>query len=158
MTKLEPIPLMALDASARRAHGEEIRVEQLAPDQGDMHADIAARAFGAPIDVFRRLAAPEILGLSELRAYVGLADDVPVTTAMAVTQGAFVGIFNVGTAEEHRRHGHGAAVTARAAADGFAAGARTAWLQSSAAGYGVYERLGFRTLEGWSCWVSSANE
>jgi hypothetical protein len=44
-------------------------------------------------------------------------------------------------------------VTARAAADGFAAGATWAWLQSSTTGYHVYEALGFRTLERWLCWV-----
>jgi hypothetical protein len=47
-------------------------------------------------------------------------------------------------------------VTARAVADGLAAGAQFAWLQSSAAGYGVYERLGFTTSETWRCWVAGA--
>jgi hypothetical protein len=38
-------------------------------------------------------------------------------------------------------------------ADGLAAGASWAWLQSSAAGYRVYEALGFETVERWRCWV-----
>jgi hypothetical protein len=46
-------------------------------------------------------------------------------------------------------------VTTRAVADGLAAGAKWAWLQSSEPGYPVYERLGFRTAEGWSCWLSA---
>jgi len=37
--------------------------------------------------------------------------------------------------------------------DGFDEGAQWAWLQSSAAGYRVYERLGFRMLESWQCWL-----
>ena len=40
-------------------------------------------------------------------------------------------------------------MTARAVAEGVAAGAHTAYLQASAMGYGVYERMGFRTAETW---------
>jgi len=38
-------------------------------------------------------------------------------------------------------------VTACAAREGFAAGAKFAYLQSSTLGYGVYKRLGFREVE-----------
>jgi hypothetical protein len=34
-------------------------------------------------------------------------------------------------------------------------GVSWAWLQSSEAGYSVYERLGFTTIERWPCWFSS---
>jgi hypothetical protein len=44
-------------------------------------------------------------------------------------------------------------MTARVIYDGLVAGAEWAWLQSSPAGYNVYERLGFRTVELWDCWV-----
>jgi N-acetylglutamate synthase len=64
-----------------------------------------------------------------------------------------VGVFNVATPSRHRRRGYGAAVTARVVADGVAAGASWAWLQSSPSGYAIYERLGFRTLERWLTWV-----
>ena len=62
-------------------------------------------------------------------------------------------IFNVATSAQQRRHGYGAAVTAIAIRDGFAAGAHTAWLQSSPMGLGVYERLGFVLVEPWRCWM-----
>ena len=52
------------------------------------------------------------------------------------------------------RRGYGAAVTAHVVRDGFARGARWAWLQATTAGYPVYERLGFRTLESWDCWIA----
>lgn len=55
---------------------------------------------------------------------------------------------------DHRRHGYGAAITGRAVHDGLAQGARWAWLQSSADGYGIYQKLGFRTQESWECWVA----
>lgn len=93
--------------------------------------------------------------LPGLRMYVGTVDEVPVTTALSVpTSGDSVGIFNVATPPAHRGHGYGAAVTAAAIADGMAAGARWSWLQSSPEGVGVYERLGFRTVESWAMWVS----
>jgi predicted GNAT family acetyltransferase len=62
--------------------------------------------------------------------------------------------FNIATPPADRRRGYGAAVTARAVTDGLAAGARWSWLQSSVAGYPVYERLGFRTVESWQSWLS----
>jgi hypothetical protein len=30
----------------------------------------------------------------------------------------------------------------------------SAWLQSSALGFAIYEALGFRTFEEWTCWLS----
>jgi len=67
--------------------------------------------------------------------------------------GHFAGIFNVATAPAHRGRGYAAALTARIASDAFAAGAHCAWLQSSPSGYNLYQRLGFRTVERWECWV-----
>jgi hypothetical protein len=75
-------------------------------------------------------------------------------TAMAFTVGDAVGIFNVGTLRPHRRRGYGAAITARAVADGLAAGGRWAWLESSDDGLRVYERLGFATVETHAVWTA----
>ena len=79
--------------------------------------------------------------------YVGRVDGRDVSTAVGFTSGDAVGIFNVATPPEHRGRGYGAALTAAAAAEGFAAGAEFAWLQSSALGLPVYRRLGFREVE-----------
>ena len=65
-----------------------------------------------------------------------------------------VGIFNIATPPGSRRRGYGAAMTARVIADGLSDGGRWAWLQSSPAGYSIYERLGFRTLESWQSWLA----
>ena len=62
-----------------------------------------------------------------------------------------VGVFNIATPPEHRGRGYGRAVTARVVADGVRAGARTAYLQASPMGLGVYQRMGFRTGETWRC-------
>jgi hypothetical protein len=68
--------------------------------------------------------------------------------------GGCTGVFSVATPPAHRRRGYGAALTARAVTDGLAAGAAWAWLQSSPPGYGIYARLGFRTVETRACWIA----
>jgi hypothetical protein len=151
------VPLMRLDDPAplerARAVAPGLIVRQLGPDETALHPLVAAAGFEEEPEHFLRLLPPVVLNMDGVRAYVGEVDGEIVTTALGMTRAGNVGIFNVATPPEHRRHGYGAAVTARAAADGFAAGASWAWLQSSTAGYRVYEALGFRTLERWLCWV-----
>lgn len=118
-----------------------------------MHCELAGPAFGGTPELFAAVMTGDMFALPEVHAYVGEVDRQAAVTAITVTVGNAVGIFNVATAETHRRRGYGAAITALAAQEGFRRGADIAWLQSSAAGYGVYERLGFRTAERWPCWV-----
>jgi hypothetical protein len=155
----EPIPLMAmerdLEGLRRAAEHPRLVVRELKPEEAHIHAAVAAPSFAAPAEVFDKLVPPSALRLPGFRAYAGSVDGEPVTTAVGSTLGDFVGIFDVATPEVHRGHGYGAAITARAALDGFDAGASFAYLQSSAMGYKIYERLGFRTLETWSVWVSA---
>jgi ribosomal protein S18 acetylase RimI-like enzyme len=106
----------------------------------------AAAGFGAPEAIFEPIYAPDVFALDGFAAYVGRVGGEPVSTSIGYTVGDTVGIFNVGTPEEHRGRGYGAAVTAAAARGGFANGAELAWLQSSAMGLSVYRRLGFRDV------------
>ena len=159
MVKEEPIPLMALEGTrGPEAAGvvTPLRIRQLAPDEAFLHASIAARGFETSEEPFAQLMTPEMLRRPGARCYVGMIGDDVVTTGVGVTLGDFVGIFNVATPPEHRHHGFGAAVAARAASDGFASGARWAYLQSSRAGHGIYVRLGYVDLERWDCWVAPA--
>lgn len=157
MHRDEDAPLMVMEdpamlGRAQRVAGLEVR--QLRPEEARLHAGVAAAGFEAPAAQFRQLITPGVLRLPGVRCYLGEASGHPVTTGIGVTLGAFVGIFNVATPPADRRHGYGAAVTARAVSDGLAAGATWSWLQSSASGYRVYERLGFRAVESWQCWLS----
>lgn len=152
------IPLMVLEdsrqlGSAQAAEGLVIR--ELVPAEMGIHAEVAAAGFEAPLEAFVQLLTPALLALPGVRCYVGEVGGQSVTTGLGVTLGSYVGIFNIATPPAHRRRGYGAAVTTRAIADGLAAGATWAWLQSSEAGFAVYERLGFRTAEAWSCWLSA---
>jgi N-acetylglutamate synthase len=109
----------------------------------------------APVEYFRQLMTPEVMASPGVRCYVGELHGEPVTTGLGVVLDESVGIFNVATLPAHQRNGYGAMVTATAVAEGLADGAQWAWLQSSPAGHRVYERLGFRTVATWECWVTT---
>ena len=147
------LPLMAMSGPAPDAGVPELRIRRLGPKSSGLHGALAARAFGAPADLFDQVTDPA-LTLAGTRVYLGEVDGEPVTTGLAVALRDAVAVFNVATPPEHRGRGYASAITARAINDGLAAGASWSWLQSSDAGLGVYERLGFQTLELWSCWVS----
>jgi ribosomal protein S18 acetylase RimI-like enzyme len=158
MTRADDIPLMVLERPQEVATdglADELLIRELSPSQASAHAQLAAAGFEAPAEPFLQLMTPAVLAASGVRCYLGEVDGRPVTTGLGVTLGPYVGIFNIATPPAYRRRGYAAAVTARAVADGAAAGAKCAWLQSSQAGYRVYEQLGFRTSEDWQCWLST---
>ena len=159
MTHLEELPLMVLEDPARLAAAqrvEELCMRAMSPDEAPVHTSIVAGAFEMQEDLVGQLMTPERLAVAELHCYLGEVDGKPVATGLSIGLGPFAGIFNVATRTDYRRRGFGSAVTARIAADSFAAGASWVWLQSSPAGYRVYESLGFRTLERWDCWIKPA--
>jgi GNAT superfamily N-acetyltransferase len=159
MTREVPdTPLMVRDDTERLELPTQpgvLAIRELAPEEAHIHAEVAAAGFEVPPEPFLELMTPTMLGLTEVAAYLGTVDGVPVATGLGVRVGASIAVFNIGTPPEHRRKGYGAAITARIVEDGLSTGATWAWLQSSEAGYGVYESLGFRTVEVWPCWVTS---
>jgi len=157
MSRADDIPLMALpgDRDLPRSDQGDLVIEVLDPEQAVVHAELAAVGFEAPLDAFLGLMTPAVIARPGVRTYVGKVAGEPVVTGVGVRLENHVGIFNVATLPAHRRRGYGAAITARAVRDGLDGGARWAWLQSSPAGYGVYEKLGFTTLESWECWIAT---
>ena len=130
-----------------------LRIREIPPADHDLRTAVAAAGFETDPDGLRK-ATRLFSRVPGYRMYIGEVDDITVTTAVSIATGSGVGIFDVATPPEHRGHGYGAAITARAVRDGFTAGARFAWLQSSPEGFGVYERLGFQTVEEWGLWIS----
>lgn len=157
MTREDSIPLMALTDPGRLSAAQEVQgltIRELSPDEAQVHARVGAAGFEAPVEMFLQLMTPAMLATTGARCYLGEAGGQPVTTGFGVTIGPYVAIFNVATPPVHRRHGYGAAVTARAVSDGLTAGAAWSWLQATPAGQPVYERLGFKTVETWPCWIA----
>lgn len=156
MTRDVDVPLMTLDRPGDLqdlASPRGLAIRQLRPDEAELHARVAAEGFEVPPEPFLQLMQPSVLMLDGVRCYLGVADGQAVVTGLGMTLRDCVGVFNIGTRPDARRRGYAAAVTVRAVNDGLQAGARWAWLQSSRAGYSVYERLGFSIVERWQCWL-----
>jgi ribosomal protein S18 acetylase RimI-like enzyme len=144
--------------------------------QADLRArgyrlDTATRAMGMAVDDLR-LPPPRLdLAPPDWSAYLRLLvrDGAPAGLLKGVDPGLFhpviarrggedvaaglgfdlgddSGIFNVGTLPHARRRGLGTAVTALLVHDAAARGCRTASLQATAMGEGVYAAVGFRDL------------
>jgi ribosomal protein S18 acetylase RimI-like enzyme len=75
---------------------------------------------------------------------LGRLDGRPVATATVLLAGGIAGIFDVSTVPEARQRGLGTAMTVAALQFGRAHGYEIAFLQPSAMGRHLYERLGFR--------------
>jgi ribosomal protein S18 acetylase RimI-like enzyme len=108
---------------------------------------VAVAGFDVPVEMLAPLYGLEVGAVEGMSFYLGRVDGRDVSTSVGFTLGDTVGIFNVATPAEHRGRGYGAALTAAAAQEGFAAGAELAWLQSSPLGLPVYRRLGFQEVE-----------
>ena len=79
--------------------------------------------------------------------HLGLLDGRPVARSMAITSGELVGVYNVYVAPSQRRRGFGGELTMAAISAGQARGATAACLESTQAGFSLYESLGFRRVD-----------
>jgi N-acetylglutamate synthase len=157
MTRAEQLPLMVLEDAASVTAIESpsgFSIRRITPEEAPVHAQVASAGFGMAEDIIRYTVNPGSLGLDTVRCYLGEADGQPAATAISMTLGRFTAIANVTTLPGFRGRGFGTAITARAAADGLAAGATYCWLQASPDGYPVYRKMGFRTIETWSSWIA----
>ncbi|HEX2196507.1 MAG TPA: GNAT family N-acetyltransferase [Actinomycetota bacterium] len=149
-------PLMVLTSKTRlhdAAHATGLSIRTLEPDEGALLASVTVPVFGGAAELTAASANARVLSHPAVRCYVGEVRDKIVATAIGVTLSGTTAIFDVATLPRHRRRGYGSALTARAVLDGLAAGARWAWLEASEGAVGVYERLGFRTVETGATWV-----
>lgn len=155
LTPGDPIPGMLLapipDPPPAPA-GLEIR---LVGDPATLRAynDTLAAGYGIPRDWLTIFDDPATLHLHDFAFYLGLLDGAPVATAMRFTSHRIAGVYNVATLPDYRRRGLGAALTWRAAADGRAEGCLASALQSSAEGFPVYARMGYRHVADYQTWV-----
>ncbi|MFD3941836.1 GNAT family N-acetyltransferase [Streptomyces sp. NPDC058579] len=78
--------------------------------------------------------------------FIGRRAGRPVGTSLLYEAHGVAGIYVVTTAEDQRRQGIGAALTVAALEAGRERGLPVGTLQSSPAGFPVYERLGFETV------------
>lgn len=87
--------------------------------------------------------------------YVGYRNEEPVSTAAIVLGGGAMGVYNVATMPEQQRRGYGEAVMRHALAEAQREhGLERSILQSTPAGYRLYERMGYRTVTRISVYAS----
>jgi ribosomal protein S18 acetylase RimI-like enzyme len=80
-------------------------------------------------------------------AWVGYVDGEPVSTTATVFAGGAIGVYNVGTLPEYQGRGYAEAVMRQAVAEAQRRhGVERTLLQSTAAGFPMYERMGYRTV------------
>jgi len=114
--------------------------------------DVAAEVFGLERQVIAVFDDPRLLEMPSSTLHVGLVDGTPVATAWSYCIDDVVLLFNIATLASHRRRGIGEAMTWRAIQDGLERGCDLAFLQSSAAGRPLYERMGFRPAVDMQTW------
>jgi len=86
------------------------------------------------------------------RVYAARVDGRIVSVGESTTLDGVIGVFGIATLPAFRGRGIGAALSAHLIADR-ASEANLAVLDASDLGFGVYERLGFRTTSTWEVWV-----
>jgi len=112
----------------------------------DAFCDIGSLCFHVPLAWFREVFDNDVVW-ERFAGYVGYVDDEPVSTAAIVMGGGAVGVYNVATIPTHQRRGYGEAVMRYALADARREhGIDRTILQSTPAGFKLYERMGYRTV------------
>jgi ribosomal protein S18 acetylase RimI-like enzyme len=129
----------------RRLPAIEVRRVAGGPTR-EAFSSIGSYCFHVPLPWFREVFDNESVW-QRFAAYVGYVDGEPVSTAAAVLGGGAVGIYNVATMPGHQRHGYGEAVMRHALEAAWREhGVTKTILQSTPAGFRLYERMGFRTV------------
>ncbi len=141
--------LLRLRVDAAPVVGLDIRRVRTAAAVRDFAAVMGANWSPPDTWVLRyyELALPLLLDESApLWQYVGYLGEVPVAVSQVTFGGGVAGLYNVCTLEAFRRRGYGLAMTVHPLLEARAEGCRTAILQASAAGAGIYKRVGFETF------------
>ena len=105
---------------------------------------LGSTCFHVPIAWFSEVFDERVAERQAFRCWVGYRDGAPVATAASVISERALGIYNVGTAPEYRKHGYAEAITRFAIDAGSREGeARRLVLQSTSQGHRLYDRMGF---------------
>ena len=115
---------------------------------------IGSVCFHVPIAWFREVFDNHTVW-GKFAGYVGYRDEDPVSTAAIVMGGGAIGVYNVATMPDQQRRGYGEAVMRYALAEAQREhGMERSILQSTPAGYRLYERMGYRTITRVSVYAS----
>lgn len=120
-----------------------------------VYTSALAEGFGVAEESFGPLMDGGVLDAPGFAGYLATDSGRAVGCGLGITGDRTVGVFNIAVAPDCRGRGLGRALTARVMADGFAAGAGTAFLIPSEAGLPLYESMGFRVVDRWALFTAS---
>jgi GNAT superfamily N-acetyltransferase len=144
----------AADAGLRADAASGALIRPVSAADAAAYTGALAAGFEAPAEVFAAVMGAGALDAPGFTGYLAEVDGQPVATGCGVRGDGVIGVFNITVVPSARRRGLGRAMTARVMADGFAAGAHTAYLNPSRAGRPLYESMGFRPLETWTTFTA----
>jgi GNAT superfamily N-acetyltransferase len=154
MTATPGVPLMTCSAEAVSMPPYDDATALRSLTQMAEHVDVAAPSYDRPRDWLAALDQSTLFDQDFGAGLVADVDGEPAATGISVVAGEWVGVFIIGTVPAYRRRGLGAALTAKLVVDAVARnGVTRALLQSSVMGKGVYESLGFATVDEWTRWT-----
>ena len=144
------------DAIASQA-SSELEIRRVTDLAGiDAHRKAVTDGFGSDPAVALGTACVDLLDRPDCVVYVGYSRGDPVVSGLGWRTGRTIGVYSIATIASARRRGYGAAMTARAVADGLVAGCDVAALQASEMGRPIYERLDFRTVVKYTAYLEAA--
>ncbi len=138
--ELHPLPA----PTGRRTGALQLR-EVTTSEDIDLYCSADREEFGD--QEFQAAMAERARTIPGVSMHLGLLDSRPVARSMAITSGELVGVYNVYVAPSQRKRGFGAEVTMAAIEAGHGRGATAACLESTEAGFSLYESLGFRRID-----------
>ncbi len=110
-------------------------------------SQVMSAAFHVPLDMSRDVYCGEALWKASMTGWIGYLHGEPVSTAAAVNSSGAIGIYAVATQPPYQRRGYAEAIMRHAIADAEASlGISRTVLQSSADGYPLYVRMGYRAV------------
>lgn len=142
---LRPVPDIPPPPTDREIR--EVREEQAFDD----FTATCAVGFGRP--EISELFSARLLEHPSARWFVGYVEGQLGTTSLLLQTGSVAGVYYVATLDELRRRGFGEAMTWAAVRAGLETGCDMASLQSSEMGQPIYERMGFRHVARYNCYL-----
>ncbi len=116
---------------------------------------VTSVGFHLPFAVSQAIYGSEGLWSGGYQGWVGYSSGHPVATAATVVTEGVIGLYSVATLPEYRHRGFGEAIARRVLAEARAGCAFDRYvLQSTVAGYRLYERMGYRTVANFTIYVA----
>jgi len=152
-----PLKGMAADVSwsdsapSASLHYQRVEGSQICSDAADMNCS----AYGIPMALGRESILEGMFG-ADAFAFVGYLEGKPVTTAGVWVVDGLLYVAMVATHPDHRRKGYADAVMLHALGEAQkATGITRSVLHATEAGFGVYQRMGYKTVAPFALYAES---